>query len=82
MALFRDFLLIVILVGITTRLLTYLFKKKMGTRDAVSLSFFITLVIGGPIAILAVGFDVAIAEFTISLIGWYVYDLLRMQLRS
>lgn len=81
MALFRDFLLIVILVGIVTRLLTYLFKKKMREKDAIAFSFIITLLIGGPIAILLLGFDVAIAEFTISLIAWYVYDLLRIQLR-
>lgn len=82
MAFFRDFLVLAVTIGIVTRLIIYFLKRKVSEKDAVSIAFLATLVILGPIAVVILGFDVAIAEFTIALIAWYIYDLLRLQVKK
>jgi hypothetical protein len=79
MHIFRDLLVLVILTGIITRILIHFFKKNRKEKEAVHISYLITLIVMGPISILLLGFDVAIAEFSIALIVWYIYDILRLQ---
>lgn len=73
---FRDFVVVVIVVGVCLKVALWLYSKIMERKYAFYLSYVTVLVILGPIAVVLLGFDVAIAEFAITLIMWGIFDLL------
>jgi len=82
MQFFRDFIIVSVIVGITTRLGIWLFNKKLDEKTSMAISYFLTMVIIGPIAVVYLGFDVAIAEFVLSVIMWSIFDLLRIEYKK
>jgi len=77
MAIFKNFIIVVILVGLMTRLANHYYLKKMKRTPAAYLSFFSVGVIVLPIVSFAVGFDVTISEYVGALLMWLLFDLLR-----
>ena len=71
-----DFLVVVLIIGIFTRLVIYFAKKKMELKAAIYFAHIFALILIGPIAVFVLGFDIAIAEVISALILWFLLDIL------
>jgi len=78
---FKNFIVVVILVGLLTRIAFYFYKKKLKSEIAVFLTFFSVGIIILPIVSLTIGFDVAISEYVLALIIWLLFDLMRIGIK-
>jgi len=75
---FKNFIVVVILVGIFTRIALFFYQKNLKRDVAVFLSFFSVGIIILPIVSLTIGFDVAVSEYVLALILWLLFDLVRV----
>jgi len=82
MALLKNFIIVLIIVGILTRVFLYLFAKKLKKDMAIFLAFFTVAVIILPIVSLTIGFDVAVSEYVVALAIWLLFDLMRIKINS
>ncbi|NGX32596.1 MAG: hypothetical protein K1060chlam4_00645 [Candidatus Anoxychlamydiales bacterium] len=80
MAFFKNFIVVVILVGILTRIALYLFSRKLKRDMAIFLAFFTVSVITLPIVSLTLGFDIAVSEYVVALVIWLLFDLMRIKI--
>ncbi|NGX49201.1 MAG: hypothetical protein K940chlam5_00797 [Candidatus Anoxychlamydiales bacterium] len=80
MAFFKNFIVVVILVGILTRIALYLFSRKLKKDMAIFLAFFTVSVIILPIVSLTLGFDIAVSEYVVALVIWLLFDLMRIKI--
>ncbi len=74
---FKNFIVVVILIGLLTRIGNYLYRKIVKIEVAVLLSALTVGIIILPIVSLTIGFDVAISEYMLALIIWLIFDLLK-----
>lgn len=79
MAFFKNFIVVVILVGILTRIALYLYSRKIKKDISIFLSFFTVGVIILPIVSITLGFDIAVSEYVVALIIWLLFDLIRIK---
>jgi len=79
MALFKNFIIVIIIVGILTRIALYLYSKKLKKDISIFLAFFTIAVIILPIVSLTIGFDIAISEYLVALVIWLIFDLMRIK---
>ncbi len=82
MALFKNFIIVLIIVGILTRIAMYFFIKKFKKDMAIFLAFFIVAIIILPIVSLILGFDIAISEYVVALGIWLLFDLIRIKVNT
>jgi len=82
MAFFKNFIVVVILVGILTRIAYYLYARKVKKDISVFLAFFTVGIIILPIVTIVLGFDVAISEYVVALIVWLLFDIMRVKINS
>lgn len=80
MAFFKNFIVIVILVGILTRIALFLYMKKFKKDVAIFCTFFTVGIIVLPIVSLTIGFDIAVSEYVVALIIWLLFDLMRIKI--
>lgn len=77
MFIFKNFIVVMILIGALTRLSNHIFSKYM-RRSAV---IYVTPVAVGifvfPLVVILVGFDVVIAEYVMAIIFFFLFDLIR-----
>lgn len=74
MSFFSNFFVLFVLAGILTRILNHFLKKKVKSSTAVNVSAVLALIFTGPILVIFLGFDVAIAEYATSLLAWLIID--------
>ena len=79
MVFFLDILVLFILIGVVTQTILYFAKKKWEEKTAIIIAIVGSLILLGPIAVVVLGFDVAIAEFMLALIVWYIFDMIRLK---
>ena len=79
MAFFKNFIVVVILVGILTRIALYLYTRKIKRDVSIFLAFFTVGIIILPIVSIFLGFDIAVSEYVVALIIWLVFDLIRIK---
>jgi len=77
MVFFKNFIVVVILIGIFTRIALYFFSRKLKRELSIYLAFFTVGIIVLPIASITLGFDVAVSEYVVALIIWLLFDLIR-----
>ena len=77
MAFFKNFFVVIILVGILTRVANYFYGKILEKEVVAYLSFATVCFTILPFVAYFVGFDIAFAEYIIALIIWLLFDLLR-----
>jgi len=77
MAVFKNFFFVFIIVGVLTRISNHYFAKLVPKTLVLHLSHITCGIIVCSLAVKVVGFDVAIAEYVISFIVWYIFDLSR-----
>jgi hypothetical protein len=77
MHIFKNFIVVMILTGIFTRIINFYLRKKIKRLTAAYVTFLISLVFIAPLASAFVGFDVAVAIYVFSLLAWLLFDLLR-----
>jgi len=82
MALFKNFIIVLIIVGILTRVALYLYSKKFNRDMSIFLTFFTISVIILPIVSLTLGFDVAVSEYVVALAIWLLFDLIRIKINT
>lgn len=82
MAFFKNFIVVVILVGILTRIACYLYAKKVKKDVSVFLAFFTVGAIILPIVTIFLGFDIAISEYVVALVVWLVFDIIRVKMNT
>ncbi|HEU64938.1 MAG: hypothetical protein KR126chlam4_00573 [Candidatus Anoxychlamydiales bacterium] len=82
MALFKNFIIVVIVVGILTRIALYLYSRKFKKDMAIFLAFFTVSVIILPIVSLTLGFDIAVSEYVVALVIWLLFDLMRIKITT
>ena len=73
---FKNFIVLIIIAGVITRILKYFLGKKMDQKSAAIAAALITLVVTGPIVVIFLGFDVAVTEYGVALFLWWLADLL------
>ena len=78
---FKNFIIVVIIVGILTRIALYLYSKKFKRDMAIFLAFFTVAVIILPIVSLTLGFDIAVSEYVVALVIWLLFDLMRIKIK-
>ena len=76
-AIFLNFLMVIVLMGVLTRFLNYLLKTKV--EKPYIATFFITLFCVIPLVSVTIGFDAAISMYLISLLVWLLIDHLHFQ---
>ncbi len=78
MSFFRNIIVAFILVGLLTRILNYLFQKKMKMKpiSAAYTTFALVMMLFLPFISWVLGLDVAFAEYVPAAIVWLVFDLL------
>jgi len=74
---FRNFIVVFIIAGILTRITGWILKKRVTKITSAYLSFLIIVIITVPISAITIGWDVAVAEYVVSLLIWLIIDLLR-----
>lgn len=79
MAFFKNFIVVVILIGILTRIALYLYSRKIKRNIAIFLAFFTVGIIILPIVSIFLGFDIAVSEYVVALIIWLLFDLIRIK---
>jgi hypothetical protein len=75
---FKNFFVVIIITGILTRIVLFLYVKKLKKDAAIFLTFFTVGVIILPIVSLSIGFDIAISEYFVALVIWLLFDLMRL----
>jgi len=78
MGFLKNFIVVVVLIGIFTRIALFLYMKKVKKDVAVFLTFFTIGIILLPIVSLTIGFDIAVSEYVVALIIWLLFDLMRL----
>jgi len=76
MFIFTNFISVIIIIGILTRISNYFFYKKY-KKMYIYLSFLSTLIFILPLIAFFVGFDVVVSEYLLSLILWFLFDIVR-----
>jgi hypothetical protein len=76
MFIFKNFVVVMILMGAFTRLSNYILFKYFKEKS-IYFSFFIVGLTICPLAAIFLGFDVAISEYLIALLLWCLFDLAR-----
>lgn len=79
-AIFLNFLFVIFLMGVLTRLLNFLLKNKV--QKPYIATFFISLVCVFPLVSVIIGFDVAISIYLVSLLIWLLIDHLHFQVEK
>ena len=79
MAFFKNFIVVVILIGVLTRIAYFLYSRKIKKDISIYLSFFTVGIIVLPIVSIILGFDIAISEYVVALIIWLIFDLIRIK---
>ncbi|NGX28138.1 MAG: hypothetical protein K940chlam1_00313 [Candidatus Anoxychlamydiales bacterium] len=79
MAFFKNFIVVVILIGILTRIALYLYTRKIRRDISIFLAFFTVGIIILPIVSIFLGFDIAVSEYVVALIIWLLFDLIRIK---
>ncbi|NGX34427.1 MAG: hypothetical protein K1060chlam1_00780 [Candidatus Anoxychlamydiales bacterium] len=82
MAFFKNFIIVVIIVGILTRIALFLYSKKLKKDMAIFLAFFTVAVIILPIVSLTLGFDIAVSEYVVALVIWLLFDIMRIKITT
>ena len=78
MAFFKNFIIVVILIGVCTRIALFFYMKKLKKDLAIFLTFFTVGIVILPIISLTIGFDIAISEYLLALFIWLLFDLMRL----
>ena len=83
MEIFKNFIVVVIIVGVVTRLSRYILSKYIDNKITV---IYISSIGCGilicSIASVIVGFDVVISEYLMAFILWFVFDLMRVGVKK
>lgn len=82
MVFFKNFIVVVILIGILTRFANFIFCKYVDRSVAIYLSAITTGLLIFPFVAYFLGFDILISEYVLSLIAWFVFDLLRKDVKK
>ena len=82
MAFFKNFIIVIIIVGILTRIALYLFSRKFKKDMSIFVAFFTVAVIMLPIVSLTLGFDIAVSEYVVALVIWLLFDLMRINVNT
>ena len=83
MSIFKNFIVVVVMVGILTRIANYFFNKYIYKREtAICVSSITTGIIVCSIASAVIGFDVVISEYVIAFIMWFIFDLMRIDVKQ
>jgi len=77
MKFFKNLFVVVIIVGILTRIAIFFYSKFFRKEIAVIFTFFTVGIIVVPIISYTIGFDIAVSEYLVILILWLIFDLLR-----
>ena len=78
MAILKNFIVVIILVGVATRISKYILSKYLKDSSAVIyVSSISTGILICSLASVFVGFGVVISEYLIAFIIWFIFDLLR-----
>jgi 4-hydroxybenzoate polyprenyltransferase len=77
---FRNFLVVILTVGLVTRLFFYIFRKRMDGKSATYVAFLTASLFLIPFY-LSFGFDVVIVEFLPAFFFWLGFDLLRLNVK-
>lgn len=77
---FKNFLVVIILMGILTRIALYFYLKSLKKEIAIFFAFFTIGFIFLPLISIIIGFDVAFFEYLVALIIWLLFDLLRVNI--
>lgn len=76
MFIFKNFIVVIILMGLFTRLSNYLVLRILKKRS-IYVSYFVVGIIICPLSAMILGFDVAVSEYLIALLLWFLFDLMR-----
>jgi hypothetical protein len=79
---FSNFFVAILLTGVLSRFIFFLVKKKMPTNISCFVSFFISGIVLLIFIPIFVGFGVFVVEYLLSLIIWFVIDLIRLRIIS
>lgn len=79
MGIFRNLLVAFILMGVITRVVFWFMKKWIENEMALYITFVGTLVVFLPPIAHLFGFDVAFFEYGLSLLIWFLLDLMRVE---
>jgi hypothetical protein len=79
MALFKNFIIAVIIVGVITRIAITAFSKKIKTDVSIYISYLTSALLLLPIVSLTLGFDIAISEYLVGIAIWLLFDLIRIK---
>jgi hypothetical protein len=82
MFLFKNFIVVVILIGVLTRVGNFIFCKYVDRSVAIYLSAIATGLLIFPFVAYFIGFDILVSEYVLSLIAWFVFDLLRKDVKK
>ena len=79
MGIFKDFFVVVILAGIVTRFFNYVFSKFLkDDLTVIYVSSISSAILTCSLAGFFVGFDVVIAEYLLSFLIWFTFDIIRV----
>jgi hypothetical protein len=81
MAFFKNFLVVILLVGLLTQLLRYFLQRVMKKRAAVQVAFLIAGLLLFPFYFF-IGFDVVVVELLPAFVVWLGFDLLRLSVKG
>ena len=73
----QEFVVALLITGVMTRVLIWVFRKKLPRIFSYYLAFFATGFLLVPLISAIVGFDFMVAEYVFSLILWLMFDLIR-----
>lgn len=76
MFLFKNFIVIFILVGLLSRLLNFLFFRFFKI-NAIYISYLCLIIVFCPLMAFFVGFDTAVSEYVPSILIWFFFDFIR-----
>ena len=76
-AVFLNFIVVIILMGVLTRISNFLLKRKV--KRPYFITFFVCLAFVIPLVSLTLGFDAAISMYLIASIVWLLIDHLHFQ---
>ena len=82
MAFFQNFIVAVVIIGILTRVAELLFRKKFKKDISMYLSFLTIIIFIMPLVSIFIGFDIAISEYLIALLIWFLFDLMRISIKG
>lgn len=79
MEIFKNFIVVVILAGIVTRVFNHILSKHLkDEKTVVYVSSISSAILTCSLAGIFVGFDVVIAIYLISFIVWFTFDIIRV----